>query len=465
VTCRAGFNPVLRAGLRPTIAVLIVTIFGIPGCVLWKHPIGSTASSHRLTQSVRHSTRTANVSALAGQSSSNGNEDPISSNLAKGGTTGIASELTVNGDVIKAAEILKPIRQELAEKAGTLSPDAYGKYVRQLVTQLTREKITELLLRQRASVRLGERDEKALDAIVDNRMRRQVTQLGGGVQWQYESLLAKRGTTLEKERQRIRNQLVIQRYLQLNILPKVQTPTRDELYALFDKTKGEVARPERRRMSLIEINILKRLKQGNDQPTRQQLADARDKAMQTAHEAQNTLAEGPLAEGPLAEGSLAEGSLAEGSRPLAEGSITEGPQADNPQADSPKQFFAKVARQYSDGIQASNGGDWGWVSQGSLRKRWEPAIEMLYKLKPKTFSDIVETQDAIFIVYCDEIQQRVVPDFVKMQPQLTERFRAEQYNKMINKLIDELYEKARIEPGTIERFLNAIVKQAPRPKD
>lgn len=327
------------------------------------------------------------------------------------------SRLKVNGETVLAEDVLKPYTGELVEQSRTLSPEAYRRAIHDITVRAAQQKISEMLLYQAASARLSEDDEKGLDKVVDEETRRRVTELGGGVQWQYEQLLRQQGLTLDEERARLRRQIVIQRHLHLHVYPKIQSPTRDELWELFNRSKAELARPERRRMSLIEVDVLKRLPEGVTSPTREQQAGARDAAMEVALAAKADL---------------------DGGKP-----------------------FADVARERSEGLHADAGGDWGWVSRDALRERWQKAVAALYELPAAGVSEIVETPSALFIVSCTEIEAASTPEFQTIQPELVERYRRERSDEMLNALLKELHEKARIEPQRIDLFLTAVALAAP----
>ncbi len=327
------------------------------------------------------------------------------------------SRLKVNGEVVLAEDVIKPFTGELVEQSRTLSPEAYRRAIHDTTVRAAQQKISEMLLYQAASARLSEDDQKGLDKVVDEETRRRVTELGGGVQWQYEQLLRQQGVTLDEERARLRRQIVIQRHLHLQVYPKIQSPTRDELWELFNRSKADLEKPERRRMSLIEVDVLKRLPEGVTAPTREQQAAARDAAMEIVRAAKAELDRG---------------------RP-----------------------FADVARQYSEGLHADAGGDWGWVSRDALRERWQKAVAALYELPATGVGEVVETPAALFLVSCTEIEPASTPEFQTIQPELVERYRRERSDEMLNALLKELHQKARIEPERIDLFLTAVALAAP----
>jgi len=124
--------------------------------------------------------------------------------------------------------------------------------------------------------------------------------------------------------------------------------------------------------------------------------------------------------------------------------------------------FGEVAHRYSDGLHAGNGGSWGWVRRGTLRKRFEPAVEALFSLETGAVSDITETDRGFYIVRCDEKDDGDVPGFVTLQPELNNRFRRNMFNHLVSELVDELQEKSRVTPEDLDRFWRAAVREGER---
>ena len=324
--------------------------------------------------------------------------------------------LTVNSDAVTAAELWWGLQEELATKAKTLSPEAYKSYLEQRAAQLIGDKIAEMLLYQRASLRLSEEIKSAVDKHVDREIRKIVTSEHDGIQRRYEKHLESRGQTLAEVREKLRREIIIASYLEQEVKPKVAEPTRTELLEAFQFSADSLRRPSRRSMSLIDLRISARLPENVTDPTPEQLRAAREEAMSRVRAAHDELQTG---------------------------------------AD-----FAEVARRYSDGLNAAEGGSWGWVTKGGVRERFEPAVEALYKLNAGQISGIIEAEDGFFLVRCDELDPGLEPDFQSAQPELKERHFRAAYNRLIIDLVAELRGKARIEPANLERFHTAAVNAA-----
>lgn len=340
-----------------------------------------------------------------------------------------ASRLVINADVIEAREILEDVQSELEEKSQSMSPGEYGDYLSRLVTQRVQETIAETLLYQQGSLRLGEQENRHIDGLVDDEIDRIVAVRFDGSMRRFEKHLETQGTTLEAERRRLRRRFVVMRHVELNIRPKVLEPTRTELLEMFEASKVEFARPERRHLRLIELRV----------------------------EAPPANAVAAAAEGAVADGAAADGSAAP-QRPAAR----ERAAAALAELRSGKPF-AEVARSHCDGTHAADGGDWGWITRDALRERLQPAVDALFRLPEGGTSGIIESSETLFIVHCEAVEPALVPDFVSLQPELKRRYTNTMFNRLVDAEVEELRNKAHIEPENLTEFAAAVFDTAPVP--
>lgn len=342
---------------------------------------------------------------------------------SKRATTGIgdhgssdASRLAIYGETVKADEIWYGRYDELDEQAKTRTPSGFREFVARRAGQLIRDRIAEVLLSRQASLRVPPEVEGRLDSYVDAEIRKIVTTDHDGRQRRFERFLESRGQSLEDVRARLRREVLVSSYLEQEIRPKIIEPTRAELHAEFLKTLDSYRRPSRRRMSLIEARITDRLPQDVNRPTREQVDAARHAALERIRSA-------------YAE---------------HEGGGD----------------FAEIARRYSDGLHAPEGGAWDWITQGSVRERFEPAVDTLFTLDENAVSEIVEGKDSFFLVQCQEIDNPVTPTFESLQPQLRSRVVNEQYNRWVMEHVEKLTQEAQIDPAALDRFYGAVVEAA-----
>lgn len=330
--------------------------------------------------------------------------------------SGPLTELVVKGISVPADDIWAGKYRELEEKRATLSPEDFRYYVERESALLLNDRLAETLLYQQASQRMPKEAAPRIDDFVDAEIRKTVTTEYGGVQRRYEKALAAEGRTLKQTREMIRRQLVISTFLEQEMKPKVGEPTRRELVETFEQNRDTWRRPPRRKMSLIVLRVINLLPQGVTEPTRDQLETARSQARSDALEIIASLDKG--------------------------------------------ESFADLARARSHGLHADDGGAWGWVLPGTVRERFEPAVEALYRLDTGEIAGPIETPDSFFIVRCDENDPGFEPDFEAVQPQLQEAYSRNAYNKLVSEHMAELRRNSGIDLPTLERFHKAVVQSA-----
>ncbi len=331
------------------------------------------------------------------------------------------SVLAVNGHDITVEEVLGPIRTDLRDRVKRMAPAQYREHMVGAVNGRVGLMIRDTLLFREAEKDISDQESQYLDGLVDQEVRKRVNAEFAGRQTRFERELAASGSSLADERERIRRQLVIMRWLQGTVYRKVADPTRDELMRIFEAQKGEFAKPPRRDMLIIEVSVESKLPAGAREPGDDVLSECRGLARESARAARAALLGG------------------------AE--------------------FATVAGEYSTGWHKEKGGRWGWVSRGSVRETLEPAVDALFNL-PATGvpSEVVETPHAFYIVQAAAIDPGVQADFAELQPELVARFRETQFNKIVDGTVRRLQEEAHYRPQNVNRFVHAVLVAAPQPE-
>lgn len=325
-------------------------------------------------------------------------------------------ELAVKSAVIKASDIWREKRAELAAQREQLAAADFRRFVERESALLINDRLSETLLHEQATLRMPEEAGPRIDGFVDAEIRRIVSTEHDGIQRRYERALRDEGLTLNQARAALRRKLVIQAYLEQELRNRIGEPTRRELVETFERTRESLRRPPQRKMSLIDLRLNNYLPEDVTEPTRDQMESARSQARSTALELIDALDRG--------------------------------------------EPFDELARTHSHGLHAEEGGAWGWVLPGTVRERFAPAVEALYHLEPGGIAGPVETPDSFFIVCCDESDPGFEPDFETMQPQLQEAYGRHAYNELVTEHIAELRRKSGLELATLERFHLAVVQSA-----
>lgn len=101
--------------------------------------------------------------------------------------------------------------------------------------------------------------------------------------------------------------------------------------------------------------------------------------------------------------------------------------------------FKEVASIYSEGSQASDGGDWGWIETKVLRK--ELAAAALLIKKGET-SGIIQTADACYIMHMEDVRIAYVRPLHEVRDEIESKLIAEERQRLQKIYIARLRKKA-----------------------
>ena len=311
---------------------------------------------------------------------------------------GTSRILRVNDETLTVEDVLEPLMPVLTQEAGKRSGEQRRRIVSERIQAELIAQVQDLLLYQEASKDLSEPMTNALDRYVDQEIKDRVNREFAGRQSRFEAHLASMGMTLEDARERSRRRIIIVKYLQDNVLPRIADPTRRELLDYYHANTDAYTKAERRELYLIDIP------KGHDA----------DQARSEIERARSQLAAG--------------------------------------------EEFERVARELSKGIHAADGGSWGHI-RSPLQGRYADASDVFFSLGPNQTSDIIETDGAFFIVRVGRLNQASTRGFAEVQPELVERYRNAQFEILRGEKVRSLLDKASIEPRE-DLFLRAVLNEA-----
>jgi len=326
--------------------------------------------------------------------------------------------LFVNDDTLTVQDILEPVLDDLKRKAETLSVPAYRNHLFRTVGRQINDQTTMLVIHQEAKeVFSDERVQEAFDKEADRMVKDVINRRFAGSYARYEAHLKSLDLTLDGIKARAKRQAMVMQFLRDRFHPMVGNPTRRELDTYYRTHLDEFTTPAKAELFLIEIPLAKELGKPLVQATPAQIESARSRARERLERAQQELEAGVE--------------------------------------------FTAVAKRYSKGIRAKSGGDWGEISPAALTGRWAEAAKVLFTLKPDQIGDVVETDEALFIVKCGRHTPACRLTFEEAQEQIINRFAAEDFERQRNVYVQELMTRATIRPH--EAFFQAVLAAAPRP--
>lgn len=112
-------------------------------------------------------------------------------------------------------------------------------------------------------------------------------------------------------------------------------------------------------------------------------------------------------------------------------------------------MFADVAKAYSDGSKAEEGGDWGWVEPRDLRKEIASAISAL---EVGSVSGVIETVKGFYIVQVEARKDEVVRSFDDVRAEIEEELLSERGEEIYKAWIERLKADSYVEVVEVDLF-------------
>ena len=286
----------------------------------------------------------------------------------------------VNGELITREDILGPLRPQMRQWRKEYAREAFESRCRQAEDLKLREAISRRLVVQEAKAKLSDQEKTAVEAALDQTFKNMASEAGSV--HLLEEKLKSRGMSLETEKQKERERLLIQRFLRTVISPTVQV-THSELLDYYQRVRSErYVVPTRVRLGLITLKK----------------SDAADPAQAVA----------------LAKAVHERAAAGED--------------------------FARLAARYSRDPVADNDGDWGLVTRGAFRVK--AVDDTLFALPVGQVGPLIETADAFYIVKALERETGRTAPFTEVQDALEEEIRGRKFNETVSKYIQDLYERS-----------------------
>jgi len=321
--------------------------------------------------------------------------------------------LLVNEQQLTTTEVLYPLREQLAEARRVQTEQGFREQATRMLASQTQQEIGRLLVYADAIAELEDRQREVIDEAVERSLAGRIAREFGGSSARLSAHLEQYGMTLEQYRERLKRAMVVSQYTREKLLPQVYV-RRAELLEYYQRNTARYSTPGTRELLLIEAPFASFLPEGVswESATEQVRARARLDAVRHIREAQAALAETP---------------------------------------------FDEVARKYSRGLHAANGGSWGPIGQ-PLRPPYDTVSRLIFEFEPGQCSEPVEAPNGWYIVKCG----RVVPEqrrtFGEVQEEIRQELMDEQLNELSVSYIMGLAEKATM--SSLDQFVMAAVRRA-----
>ena len=101
--------------------------------------------------------------------------------------------------------------------------------------------------------------------------------------------------------------------------------------------------------------------------------------------------------------------------------------------------FSEMARIYSHGSQAADGGDWGWVERKVLR---EDLAKLAFSLKAGQRSEPIETPTGVYLMYVEQVDPAHVRSLSEVREEIENTLKAEEVKRLRQQFVDRLKKKS-----------------------
>ena len=307
--------------------------------------------------------------------------------------------LIINNSALTIAEALYPLRDWIIETQETATPRGFEEQLRRRLTDHVRQEIGSLLVYEKATSELADQQRDMLDKTVQSELDKLVSRSHGDSIARFEHYLRRFGLDVDTYRALLEREIVVSSYTREMLAPQIHI-IRPQLLEYYRKNINRYRTEATREFLLIALPFAKLLPDDVtwNAATPNQQAKAKLQARRMIREAHEALAE---------------------------------------------RDFADVAREYSRGIHAADGGSWGQIGQ-PLQPPYREASEQVFKLEPGQNGEPIETETGWYIAGCGDVVEATETPFVDVQEKIRAELEAQRFNKLAGDYIWKLAEHATI---------------------
>ena len=328
----------------------------------------------------------------------------------------------VNSAIITRSEFLRSkdqlkddVKQQDAANADKLFGDREKDVLRDLIDQ-------QLLLEK----------GKDLDITGDTDLIKRLDQMRKDMKLEtmeeLEKAATSQGISYEDFKQNMRNQIITQKVIGEEVGSHLNIPKEEE-QKFYDEHKSEMERPESIRLSEILIAPQKAADKPAQEPAQSNAADSGAADSSKTQDAANDAAKQAADAAALAAAEAKANDLLKQIRAGAN--------------------FDDVAKKYSEGPSAAQGGDLGGFKRGTLAKELE---DKTFAMKSGDVTDVIRTKQGYVILKVTDHQMAGIPPLKEVEPKIQDALYYEKLQPALRAYLTKLREEAYIYtmPGYVD---------------
>jgi peptidyl-prolyl cis-trans isomerase SurA len=299
--------------------------------------------------------------------------------------------LTIGEQTVTAEEVIAPVFEKLAIAAQKTSFEQFKQIAEPAVEQQVNLRISDCILYSKAKKDAGEQIDAELDRATTAEVRRFVMDFGGDYA-KAEQALKQMGMDWGKFEQFQRRRILSQSYLAQQMPDRDQPVSYNEMINVYNNTKDKLyTTPASLQFRLIDI-----------EPAILTNVDANKPRLEQAKELAGKIYD----------------------------RIKQG------------EDFEQLAKEYSLGLHAAQGGLWRKVDPESMASPYDVLVTKAQTMKPGEVTQPIENLNHIFIMQLVDYQPKSVEPFEKVQNQIKASIAVERMRQAFAKIDEELLQQA-----------------------
>jgi peptidyl-prolyl cis-trans isomerase SurA len=299
--------------------------------------------------------------------------------------------LVVGEQSITTDEVIAPVFERLSQAAQRYDFETFRQLATPAIEQQLVNRISDALLYSKAKAEAGENTKEELDRVTTAEVKKFVMDFGGDYA-KAEQALKRMGMDWEKFQQYQRRKILSQSYIAQKMPDRDQPVSYGEMLAVYNQTKDKLyTTPASVQFRLIDIEPAKLQNIDVNKPRDEQARELAFKIVERLNEGGD---------------------------------------------------FGELAKEYSNGPRASEGGLWKKLDPESLASPYDILAATAAKIKPGELAGPVEKEGHIFIMQLIEFTPKSVEPFEKVQNQVKADITIERMRKAFDKINDELLQQA-----------------------
>lgn len=300
--------------------------------------------------------------------------------------------LAVGNDAVTAEEVIAPLRENLTPLAQSRNFDDFAQQAGPWVSQSLMNKISEILLYQKARNQAPDDIDERLDKAVEAETRKFIMGFEGNYARAEEFLRERYGMDWKSFRQYQKRMILSTSYLH-GMIPEESPVTYSDMMEKYNQQKDKYSVD-----ATITIRVIDIIK------TRVETADpniSKDgQALSLANELVHRINSG--------------------------------------------EDFAELAKQYSHGYRANLGGLWPAVKPDSLAEPYDILADKAMNMNIGEIAGPIDSGDSIFIVKLEDKQTEATIPFEKVQKEIAQEIRMDRKNAAFNNAMNKIFQEASI---------------------